>query len=253
MQPGPRSAEIWLADVDVGGRELDDLGERFSLLPEADGVRLAAILDPLAQQRWRRSRLVLRLLLAMHLGVERARAAFAVSRSGRPRVAGASELDFSLSHSGPLALIGITPAGRIGVDVETRTAIEMDDRRRAVIEAAAMGLAPGMPLPRHGARRFIQAWTRLEALAKASGVGIGPLLVRLGIRGPAAGLRVADLGPATDLLVDHAGALRVEDLALDPPAVGAVALSRETPWTFRRFPDAVGDIIDVERLTASCG
>lgn len=253
MQLGRHRAEVWLTDVDVGGRELDALGERFSLLPEADRARLVTILDPLDQQRWRRSRVVLRLLLAIHLGPERARAAFAVSGPGKPRVAGEHGIDFSVSHSGSLTLVGITPVGRIGVDVETRTAIDMDHARRAAIEAAAAALAPGMPLPVHGSRRLIQAWARLEAVAKASGSGIGPVLTHLGVHGPAARLSVAASAPAADLLVDGSGALRVEDLALDPPAAAAVALSRETPLAFRRLPSVLGDIIDVERLSMPCG
>ncbi len=60
--------------------------------------------------------------------------------------------------------------------------MRVGEARRARIEEAGAALSDE-PLPAEGNARFLQAWVRLEALAKADGCGIGRLLTRLGILG----------------------------------------------------------------------
>ncbi len=66
--------------------------------------------------------------------------------NGKPRVRGAEEVRFNLSHSGELALIAITAGLDVGVDVE-RT----DPKRTPA---------------------FYRSWVRREARAKCTGAGI---------------------------------------------------------------------------------
>ena len=79
-----------------------------------------------------------------------------------------------------MALIGLSPLGSIGVDVERTRRVRLVEARRARIEEAGAALSAA-PLPNEGEARFLQAWVRLEAFAKAEGCGIGRLLTRLGI------------------------------------------------------------------------
>jgi 4'-phosphopantetheinyl transferase len=136
-------------------------------------------------------------------------------RHGRPHLPDAIAGNFSLAHAEPWALIGVTRAHRIGVDIETARAIKMDGRRRAIIEAAASSISVS-PLPDEPDARFLQAWTRLEALAKADGCGIGHLLTQLGAVGGSNGKADA----AAHLASQHSLALYPLDIS---PGVYAAA------------------------------
>lgn len=92
---------------------------------------------------------------------------------GKPYLVRRSDLDFSLSHSGGLALIAAARGRRVGADVErvrARTDVlaiargSLSARERRTIES----------LGTHEARReaFFRCWTRKEAYLKALGVGL---------------------------------------------------------------------------------
>jgi 4'-phosphopantetheinyl transferase len=80
---------------------------------------------------------------------------------------GQSPIEVSLSHSGPLALVGITDLGEIGVDLEFRTP------RRSISEIAAYAFGPQerRMVESAGLAAFYRIWTLREALAKACGIG----------------------------------------------------------------------------------
>lgn len=73
--------------------------------------------------------------------------------------------DFNLSHSGDLVACGICREGRIGIDVEHKRQLEPQRFKRyfTAEELNWMG---------HNADRFIDLWTRKEAVIKASGIGL---------------------------------------------------------------------------------
>jgi 4'-phosphopantetheinyl transferase len=152
-------------------------------------------------------------------GVGAARAGpFALEPAGKPYIAGGPA--FSLSHSDQLALIAVAPSGPIGVDLERARATTMEIRRRALIEAAGLALGG----PRHDeADRLLAAWTRLEALAKALGAGMGRLLTMLGITARrAVNLSAVDAAENALRIAAEAG-LAVAALPLPPLLFGAVA------------------------------
>ena len=93
---------------------------------------------------------------------------------GKPRLVGPADLDFSLSHSGELALIAVARGRRVGADVERvrpRTDVlaiargSLAARERRAIES------PGTDKARRDA--FFRCWTRKEAYLKARGEGLG--------------------------------------------------------------------------------
>ena len=96
------------------------------------------------------------------------------NQDGKPMLVdsdGQSAIEASLSHCGPLALVGITDLGEIGVDLEFRTP------RRSISEIAAFAFGPqerGM-VESAGPPAFYRIWTLREALAKACGIGF-PML-----------------------------------------------------------------------------
>ena len=128
--------------------------------------------------------IVLRLLLARTIGIDGAAAPFATAPAGKPVLAGGGAPFFSLSHSGERALIGLDIHGEIGVDIEAPRSLRLPLRRRQQIVAAGIDMAAGQPLPGMTLdQQTLQAWVRLEAVAKCSGEGMGRLLARLGIFG----------------------------------------------------------------------
>ena len=110
--------DVWLADIDAAGEALDALERRLSLLAADERAR-ASGLDSLKAQRWARTRVALRALLASQLGVPSAQSPFLLSAAGKPRLPEGA-VQFSLSHSGRFALIALSRDGPVGVDIETR-------------------------------------------------------------------------------------------------------------------------------------
>jgi 4'-phosphopantetheinyl transferase len=225
----------------------------LTLLPAEERARAESMDDLILSRRWRRARIALRLVLATHVGLEQARAPLVVSPRGKPRLA-LPGAEFSLSHSGGLLLLAVSSSGPLGVDIETRTTVAMDERRRAAIERAATALAPHAPLPSSSVvQRFLQAWTRLEAVAKATGTGIGQVLTELAITGPASGLEDRQVRSAETMLVAEGRPLRVEDLMLDGQAVAAIAVPRDAEIDLHTFTSSPIGASALETLAQSRG
>lgn len=180
-----RSPELWLVDLAAGAPLLTDFARDHGLIPAAT-ASAGAPRDT--------ARAALRILLAGHIGVAAARRPFDISPRGKPSLRGdiRPRIEFSLAHCETVALIAMSSDGAIGVDLEAPRSVRIASQRRASLIAAATVLCPDTPLPDGpGDAGFLQAWTRLEALAKATGEGIGALLERLrrgeAVAGQAAG------------------------------------------------------------------
>jgi 4'-phosphopantetheinyl transferase len=161
------------------------------------------------------SRAALRAVLGACLG-EQPRRLTLLEEGGKPRLADAPgrELDFSLSHSGGLALLAVARRLRVGIDLERlRAARFLEEVAERFFSEEERGELE--PL-RGGARRraWFRLWTRREAAAKAQGLGILEHLGRFpdwsAARQEAEGWQVVDLLPARG----YAGALCLEGRAL---------------------------------------
>ena len=178
---GIQTPELWCVDLGAAGPALHTLEERTPRLSPADRVRASDLTDPIVRAEWLATHIALRLLIERAAGTQWRRAVFTRSERGKPHLDG-TPLAFSISHAPGLALIGLAPRGSIGVDIERTRRVRVGEARRARIEEAGAALS-NEPLPTEGNARFLQAWVRLESLAKADGCGIGRLLTRLGILG----------------------------------------------------------------------
>lgn len=187
--------------------------------------------------------LALRCVLARHAGIVKALEPFERSALGKPALAD-SALDFSLSHSQARALIAVSNTGAIGCDIEASRTPRLPEGKRALIIEAAVDVARGLPLPvNNPEHRFLQAWVRLEAAAKASGEGMGRLLTRYGIFGTAADrISLRTSGAAAGGL-----GIRIRDLEVgagysaavaEPEAAAPAVLS-----VFPLSPDAIADLL----------
>jgi 4'-phosphopantetheinyl transferase len=172
-------SELWLVDLDRSEAALEALESVTPRLADDIRKRLASMSNDNARRERRLAQIALRVVLERKLGPCVRGVPFVVSPSGKPALNGLNAC-FSLAHSQQLALIGIGNRGLIGVDIERKRPVWMPGARRVPIEAEAVSLAAGVPLA--GAdpdERFLRAWVRIEAVAKARGSGVGPMLERL--------------------------------------------------------------------------
>jgi 4'-phosphopantetheinyl transferase len=244
--------DVWLVDVDAAGDVLDARAAHLDLLPAEDQARASAVASSTDAARWRRSRIALRSLLASRLGLERARLPFVTLSAGKPALPHAGT-DFSTAHTGAFALIGLSSLGPVGVDIELQgRAVRMGEVRQRAIEAAAAALAPERPLPGDGSR-FLQAWTRIEALAKATGAGVGATLTSLGIHGPQSQFVKPHVPASSSVLTAGGVDLRLEDLDTHGATVAAVALPRAAPVALHLLPAFQEELAALETLGRTGG
>jgi 4'-phosphopantetheinyl transferase len=186
--------------------------------PSAAHLALAGLLDPVERaqlRRFQRSRdallyltthLLARAVLGERLGITPSRVWFSRDcrcgdrTHGKPFVPRAT-VEFSISHTGVRAVVALSEAGRVGVDVE-RIGVPADQTAMAEIMLTAGELAGWRALPpaaRHlGLLRY---WTRKEAVLKATGEGLTRPLTEIVVAPPAAAPAVLS-GPAPAQLID---------------------------------------------------
>lgn len=212
---------IWLADLSDAAEALFEAERGTPRLSPDEETRTRQM--PGETARLRRAAYILHRLAIERVFGPRARTlALPRDHYGRPLVPealGAGAV--SLTHAGSWALAAGTTSARIGVDLEAPRAVRMDLRRQAIIIAAAQAVSEAS-LPPGGPERFLQAWTRLEALAKADGRGIGYILMQIGAVG---GQKQAGVGWAAQLAAELG--VVVHDLDAGHGLTAAVAQSLE--------------------------
>jgi 4'-phosphopantetheinyl transferase len=185
----PVSADIWKTPFELPELRAGDVHLwRCSLaLGEAERGSLVALLDRKERERSDRMRIGevrqrfdvshgrLRQILSRYMDAEPADLQFGAAEGGKPHLRSSSEgpgVQFSLSHSGDLALIGVTIDHAIGVDVEiVRDSVDIDlvaRRQFAPGEVARLFNVTGT----ERVSAFYTCWTRKEAYLKARGEGL---------------------------------------------------------------------------------
>jgi 4'-phosphopantetheinyl transferase len=173
-------SELWLVDISASGVALDVVETHRHLLARNDVEKFAALSDAAMREARRGAHIALRVAIVHAFGARWRGVPFTTSETGKPSLEGL-EGSFSLSHTPGLALIGVSHRGSIGVDIERLRTIRMTEGRRTVIERAGVMLGGGTPLYGDADERLLAAWVRFEAVAKAEGCGVGPLLSRFGL------------------------------------------------------------------------
>ena len=221
----PGSVELWFVDLNSCAEALNAVETATPRLAKNELKKIAGSASSAAAAERRAAYIALRILIERFWGPAWRTVAYTLTGSGKPMLTGLGG-SFSLAHVDRFALIGLARARTIGVDLEPDRQPTVADRRRGRIESAAIALARGAALPQPRQPRFLQAWVRLEAVAKADGRGIGRLLTGLGIIGP-------DPADGPDFNVDYAHDIAtrfwVQDVAVSNGCVAAVALDDELP------------------------
>jgi 4'-phosphopantetheinyl transferase len=173
---GAPPIEIWKVDLDGVTQALGGAAALTGHLTAGDQERLGATQNATARTRRAAAWIALRKAAEQALGVLPGGLEIARDAHGKPMVA-SHVLEISLAHAGHLGLIGISRSGPIGVDIDQVRAVTLSVPRRAHLVALAAALADATAVPEPDTEAgFVQAWTRIEAVAKARGDGLARLL-----------------------------------------------------------------------------
>jgi 4'-phosphopantetheinyl transferase len=181
-------AELRLAENDVHVFSVSlslssaELEKRAASLSSAEKERAAKFKFDKHRNRFIAGRGSLRGLLGGYLQTDPAKLDFTYSERGKPILAAPfanSGIHFNLTHSEDLALIAVTRAAPVGIDVEfTRPLKNGDDLVARFFSPRENELFKKISETDKPAA-FFNLWTRKEALLKATGEGIGSALNRV--------------------------------------------------------------------------
>jgi 4'-phosphopantetheinyl transferase len=137
----------------------------------------------------------MRTVLATELAVAPHSLNLVTGEHGKPRVVGSSvDLRFNLSHSGERALLALTVAREVGVDIEQHRPCDTLSLARAAFSKTEFEAFERVPM-HDRTTAFYRGWTRKESFIKARGDGFSFPLdgfdVSLDADGPLLGCRAA--------------------------------------------------------------
>lgn len=116
-------------------------------------------------------RAALRRILSRYLGIAPAAIEFEYGEWGKPQLID-SKLHFNLSHSGEFAIVGISQAQPLGIDIEASESLP-DLADIALLHFSPNEQADLFSLqPENQHKGFYNCWTRKEAYIKADGRGL---------------------------------------------------------------------------------
>lgn len=183
MPPEGRSVDVhlWVVDLASPTGPADCLGA-------AEKERIDRLKFETDKTRYTACRSALRYLLGAYCSVPPGELGFSTGPSGKPSLIAGRGPGFSVSHTGDLAVIAISRAPDIGVDIEAIRSLDDPAGLASSVfhadELAQLSRYYGAEL----IARFFKGWTRKEAYLKALGMGltIDPRSVKTGLE-PAAG------------------------------------------------------------------
>jgi 4'-phosphopantetheinyl transferase len=128
------------------------------------------------RRRFLMTRALVRIVLSRYLPVEPQMWSFLTNAYGRPRIANeesrSAGLDFNVSHTDGLIVLGISAFRRLGVDTENirmqQAPVELADRFFSRHEVEVLSRVPRD----RQQERFFEYWTFKEAYIKARGMGL---------------------------------------------------------------------------------
>ena len=150
----------------------DEVARLATWLAPEEHARAARYSRPGLAQRYIVGRASLRWVLGRTLGIAPGAVPILRDARGRPYLDGDFGIDFNVSNTEGVALIGITREGRIGVDIEhSARRVRADGLARKLLTPAERAtLAPLAEAERRA--RFLRYWTCKEAMSKATGDGL---------------------------------------------------------------------------------
>lgn len=220
-QPGNSVPEvhIWRIRLD---RPADEVQRLLALLVQDEVCRSERLVTADLRRRFIVARGILREILARYLGVTAEAVRFEYGEHGKPLLGGNHELSqplhFNMSHSDERALVAVTTAGPVGIDVER---VRNDC---ACMQIACNYFSPEKYewlkslAPSRQSEEFFRCWTRKEAFVKATGRGL-VLLGQFDVTQDGIAALPGMYPDATE-----AAQWSLQELAVDPGYVASLAL-----------------------------
>jgi 4'-phosphopantetheinyl transferase len=221
-----RQVIVWSWELQTGPFVGDDAQ---ALLSDDERVRQRSFVSPTLRRRFLAARAGLRTLLGRHLDVDPRHLAFATNDFGKPRLAGGGQVRFNLSHCEERAVLAISDAAEVGIDLERERPIEHVDLAKRYFHPNEVAAITASRDEAEQRRAFFLVWTLKEAVVKALGTGLSTPLdsFEVAIGAPTPRLAVAPArAPQTWWL--HAAMADGYCCALAVPGVGEVELIQRT-------------------------
>ncbi len=168
LQLKPQEVHIWLADLNIGSKEL---AKRKNLLNIQELERADRLQQNQHKHRFIAARGQLKILLSRYLDLQPQKMELAYSDFGKPYLAYHPNLQFNLAHSHDLAIYAFTINQAIGVDIEyirERAPMDVAKRYFNVQEIDDLNQLP----EQDRISAFFRLWARKEAILKAIGKGL---------------------------------------------------------------------------------
>jgi 4'-phosphopantetheinyl transferase len=173
LELSPGEIHIWSLRLDPPAQSVEQLGRA---LAEDEWARANRFRFDKHRRQYAVGRGALRTLLAGYLGTRPELVRFRYGPRGKPFLAedfpGKGDLQFNLSNSDEMALVGFVRGVEIGVDIEFRKPMpdceEISERFFSLSEREVLRKLP-REIKEEG---FFNCWTRKEAYLKAVGEGL---------------------------------------------------------------------------------
>jgi 4'-phosphopantetheinyl transferase len=173
---GADEVHVWILELDVAARRLEDLG---AVLSGDERERASRFKFPELRRRFTVSHAGLRIILGGYLGMNPGSIAFQYAERGKPSLdasLGWELPEFNLAHSSELALIAIAPDRVVGVDLERKQWKDsLADVATRYFSRGECGILGNAATPTEKADCFFSLWSMKEAILKATGEGITDL------------------------------------------------------------------------------
>jgi len=218
---GAGKIHVWSIRLDPPAERVAQLGRS---LAEDEWARANRFRFDKHRRQYVVGRGALRALLAAYLETRPEKIQFTYGPRGKPFLAashGAGELQFNLTNSDELALVGFVRGPEIGVDVEyLRQMSDCEQIAERFFSLSERQVLRGIPFPAKQ-EAFFNCWTRKEAYLKAVGEGLAAPLDSFDV--------TLALGEAPRMLTLEGDAARAarwsfHHLRPAPDYIGAVAI-----------------------------
>lgn len=167
-----QTIHFWWISLDVTDENLQTY---ISLLSESEKIKADRFKFPQHQRRYQAVHGILRIILARYLNLDPAQINFTHSDRGKPYLTddcNPLNLQFNLSHSENMAIVGISRDRPIGVDLEKMRPMENSLQLAKRFFCASEYDLLTQSIPEERDKLFFQLWTAKEAYLKATGEGI---------------------------------------------------------------------------------
>jgi 4'-phosphopantetheinyl transferase len=168
----PHVAHVWAVRCDAASTGVGAASDALrGCLSEAELLRAERLHSTRARDRFTLTRGALRNILSRYADEPAARLEIETSERGKPLLAGAPQLHFSVSHSMDVALVAVAQRP-VGVDIEHyRRPRDLERVARRLFHERTVAALLATP---EEARlmAFLDAWTQREAHVKALGGGL---------------------------------------------------------------------------------